>query len=158
MNTETIRIQKLLKRNWDGPMWYGTTIRKTLKDISWEKAFYKPAAFSHNVYEYVKHMSCWRKYVVEYLKGNHTYSVEINSESDWITKYEVSELSWLQALGELEATQTELIEVFEGFTDDRLEETVPGNKYNWYVMLHGLVHHDIYHSAQIAILKKQHHP
>ncbi len=154
MNTETLRIQKLLKRNWEGPMWHGNTINETLKDISWEKAFKKPDGFSHNIYEYVKHMCCWRKFVLEYLKGNDTYPVEINSETDWITKYEANELSWLEALNELETSQNELVNAFGNFTDDRLEEKVPGKKFNWYVMIHGLVHHDIYHSAQIAILKK----
>ncbi len=154
MNPETARIQKLLKRNWDGPMWHGNTIKETLNDISWEKAFHKPANFTHNIYEYVKHMVCWRRFVLEYLKGNDTYSVEINSETDWITKYETSEVSWLQALSELETTQTELLNAFENFSDVRLDETVAGKKFSWYVMIHGLVHHDIYHSAQIAILKK----
>lgn len=154
MNTEKTRIQKLLKRNWDGPMWHGTNLQEILKDISWEKAYHKPANFSHNIYEYVKHMSCWRKFVLEYLKANNTYSVEINSETDWITKYEISELSWLQALNELETNQIELANAFEKFTDEKLEELVPGKKFSWYVMIHGLVHHDIYHSAQIAVLKK----
>jgi len=154
MNTEVTRIQKLLKRNWDGPMWHGNTISETLKDINWQKAFQKPAGFSHNIYEYVKHMSCWRKFVIEYLKENNTYSVEINSETDWITKYDPTEASWQEALNELNATQTELLTLFEKFTDEKLDETVAGKKFSWYVMIHGLVHHDIYHSAQIALLKK----
>ena len=154
MANETARIQKLLKRNWEGPMWHGNTIKEALKDVSWEKAYYKPANFSHNIYEYVKHMCCWRRFVTEYLKGNNTYSVEMNSETDWITKYEQTEVSWLEALNELENSQTELVNAFGGFTDEKLDEQVPGKKFSWYVMIHGLVHHDIYHSAQIAILKK----
>ncbi|HLP51265.1 MAG TPA: DinB family protein [Chitinophagales bacterium] len=154
MNTETIRIAKLLKRNWQGPMWHGNTVQEILKDINWQMAFNKPPHFSHNIYEYVRHMHCWRRFVIEYLKGNNTYSVEINSEADWVTNYEPTEASWLAALQQLETSQTELVNAFEGFSDEKLEELVPGKKFNWYVMIHGLVHHDIYHSAQIALLKK----
>ncbi len=156
MNTETLRIQKLLKRNWDGPMWYGSNLQETLKDITTEVAFNKPAGFSHNIYEYVRHLSCWRNFVLQYLKGNNSYAVDINSEADWATNYEATADSWKAALSELETLQNELVNAFETFTDVQLEETVPGKKFNWYTMLHGLIHHDIYHSGQIVILKK--HP
>ncbi len=154
MNTETLRIQKLLKRNWHGPMWHGNNIQEILKDITTEMAFYKPAGLSHNIYEYVKHMGCWRNFVLQYLKGNTAYSVEINSETDWVTNYEANEESWKAALSELQTLQTELIDAFETFTDAQLEEPVFGKKFNWYTMIHGLIHHDIYHSAQIAQIKK----
>lgn len=154
MNTEAARIQKLLKRNWDGPMWYGSNLQETLKDITAQVAFNKPVGYSHNVYEYVKHLSCWRNFVLQYLKGNNTYSVELNSETDWATNYEATPESWQQATNELETLQQELVAIFENITDAQLEETVPGKKFNWYTMLHGLIHHDIYHSGQIVILKK----
>lgn len=155
MTTETTRLKKLLSRNWDGPMWYGNNLAETLKGISWQQAFVKPTGFKHNIYEYVKHLHCWRTFVTEYLKGNNTYTVELNSETDWVKNYEATEESWLQALTDLQNSQTELMAALEPFTDERLEETVPGKKFNWYVMLHGLVHHDIYHSGQISLLKKQ---
>lgn len=154
IQTESGRIQKLLTRNWNGPMWHGNTLKEVLKDISWEKAFYKPGNFSHNIYEYVMHMVCWRKFVLEHLKGNTVYSVEINSETDWVTQYEKTKESWMLALNELENNQNELAKAFENFSDEKLEQLVPGKKFNWYTMIHGLIHHDIYHSAQISILKK----
>ncbi|MES2621877.1 MAG: DinB family protein [Bacteroidota bacterium] len=154
MNTETGRIQKLLKRNWEGPMWHGGDLKEILEGITWEKAFQKSGNSSHNVYELVKHMCCWRKFVIEHLKGNTSYSVELNSETDWIVQYEQSEVSWKRALEELEANQTELGKAFENFPEEKLDELVPGKKFNWYVIIHGCVHHDIYHSAQISILKK----
>jgi uncharacterized damage-inducible protein DinB len=154
MQTESIRIHKLLSRNWNGPMWHGNTIKEVLKDISWEKSFYKPANFSHNIYEYVMHMVCWRRFGLEHLKGNTIYAVEINSETDWVTQYEKTKESWMIALNDLENNQNELLKAFENFSDEKLTELVPGKKFNWYTMIHGLIHHDIYHSAQISILKK----
>lgn len=154
METESKRIYKLLSRNWNGPMWHGNALKEVLKDISWEKAFCKPGNFSHNIYEYVMHMVCWRKFVLEHLKGNTVYSVELNSETDWFTEYEKTKQSWMMALNDLENNQNELLKAFENFSDEKLTEPVPGKKFNWYTMIHGLIHHDIYHSAQISLLKK----
>ncbi|MDB5284370.1 MAG: hypothetical protein JWO06_3445 [Bacteroidota bacterium] len=154
MNTEISRISKLLKYNWEGPMWYGGNLKTVLTGITNDKAFHKPGAGSHNIYELVTHMSCWRKFVLENLKGNEAYSVEINSEVDWLTKYEPTEATWQNALNEFERNQTELIDALTTFEDSKLDELVPGKKFSWYILIHGVLHHDIYHSAQISILKK----
>lgn len=124
------------------------------KDLSWEQAYKKPANFSHNIYEYVRHMHCWRVFVLEQLRGHQDYRVELNSEEDWITQYEPTEVNWLKALADLEQSQKDLDEALAGFDDGRLEETVPGRNFKWYAMLHGVIHHDIYHSAQIGLLLK----
>jgi len=36
----------------------------------------------------------------------------------------------------------------------RLEEITPGTSYSNYVLLHGVIQHDLYHAGQIALLKK----
>ena len=154
MQTEIERIKKLFVRNWSGPMWHGATLQEILKDISWQAAFRKPENFSHNIYEYVLHMLCWRKFSLEHLCGNSSYTVDINSETDWVVKYEPTEAAWQQVLKELEENQNALEQVLEKFDNGKLEERVPGKKFSWYVLLHGAVHHDIYHSAQISLLKK----
>lgn len=153
-NAETLRLQKLLKRSWEGPMWHGTDINKALKGITWEKAFQKSLKNAHNIYELVQHMLCWRRFVIEQLKGNTTYYVGLNSEMDWITQYDKTEAVWKEALDELEKNQKALMSAFKKMNDKKLEEAVPGKKFTWYVLLHGVIHHDIYHSAQISLLKK----
>jgi hypothetical protein len=99
-------------------------------------------------------MNCWRKFVLEHLNGNTPYSVEINSETDWVMKYEASESVWLKAISDLEKNQSNLQTALENLNEEQLDELVPGKKFSWYVLVHGLIHHDIYHSAQISLLKK----
>lgn len=154
MKTESERIQGLLKDSWSGDMWHGANLAQILKDISWQKAFEKPSAGSHNIYELVSHMYTWRHFVVEQLKGHEAYKVALNSEVDWPTIYEHTEKSWKDILHKLEKSQAELEELLAHITDAKLEEVVAGRKFTWYTLLHGLLHHDIYHSAQIATLKK----
>jgi len=154
MATETKRIYDLLQRDWNGPMWHGPNLSEVLNGIDWQKAFAKPGAGSHNIYELVRHMSCWRKFVLEHLNGNTDYKVELNSETDRPTQYEKTEASWKEALAELDKNQADLLEAFQNFDEQLLNNPVPGKKFNWYTFIHGLIHHDIYHSGQISILKK----
>ena len=154
MDTETARIKKLLERSWTGPMWHGGTLIEILKDINWHAAFAKPENASHNIYEYVQHMNTWRRFTIEQLKGNSSFAIEINSAEDWPTNYEATESTWQKALQDLESNQSALTSGIENITDDKLDELVPGRKFKCYALLHGIIHHDIYHSAQISLLKK----
>lgn len=154
MAAEVERIKKLFKNNWNGITWHGTNLQEILKDITWQQAFARPAGFNHNIYQYVMHMACWRKFVWENLNGNSGYKVELNSELDWVTVYEANETTWKNALNELAQNQENLSAALELVKEEQLDEIVPGKKFRWYILLHGVIHHDIYHSAQIAILKR----
>ena len=153
MSAELKHIRAMLKNNWDGSMWYGTNLSSVLKDINAEKAFQKPTAGSHNIYELAAHLLCWRTFVIEMLKGNAGYKVEINSEQDWPTAYQPTDISWNEALNHLEKSQTELMNLLNAFDESKLGELVEGRDFKYHVLLNGVLHHDIYHSGQISILK-----
>src|ERR1700733_11398346 len=142
METELARIEKLLNNSWNGTMWHGDNVSNILAGIKWQKAFVKPGAGSHTIYELVQHMICWRKFVLENLKGNISYKVGLNSELDWPTKYEKNEANWKQTLTELEKNQAELLKALKKLDDKKLDELVPGKKFTWYIFLHGIIHHD----------------
>lgn len=99
-------------------------------------------------------MNAWRRFVVEHLNGNSNYSIEINSPEDWPVNYEIGEAEWKHFLGQLQTTQEQLLRNLDSVTDEQLDNMVPNKKFRWYVFLHGVLHHDIYHSAQVSLLKK----
>lgn len=154
MSAELKHIRAMLKNNWDGSMWYGNNLSSVLKGIDAEKAFQKPTAGSHNIYELAVHLLCWRTFVIEMLKGNAAYKVEINSEQDWPKVYEQTAITWSEAQSQLEKSQTELMNLLDAFDESKLGELVAGRDFKYHVLLNGVLHHDIYHSGQIAILKK----
>ena len=154
MRSETSRIQQLLKDSWDGRMWHGANLKYVLTGVDAEKAFRKPAAGSHNIYELVMHMYCWRNFVYEHLNGNVDFKTELNSALDWPVNYETTEENWQHALDLLNKSQDDLVEVFSKLEEGMLDESMHGRKFSWYDFIHGMIHHDIYHSGQIAILKK----
>ena len=137
-----------------GFMWHGNNLKEILKGVDAEKAFRKPAAGAHNIYELVMHMYCWRNFVYEHSAGNADYKVELNSIADWPVGYEETEANWNNALQLLEKSQSCLVEVVSKINDEQLNESMHGRKFTWYHFLHGVIEHDIYHSAQISMLKK----
>ena len=47
-----------------------------------------------------------------------------------------------------------LAEGLEALTDEDLARTVPGSNFTFKQMIHGTIHHNLYHAGQINILKK----
>jgi uncharacterized damage-inducible protein DinB len=54
----------------------------------------------------------------------------------------------------LAKTQQQLMSVLEEFNDSILRERVSERKYNFKVLLYGLVQHEAYHAGQIAYAMK----
>ena len=67
---------------------------------------------------------------------------------------DTSEAAWENALAELERGHRQLRQSISALSDDRLGNIVPGKEDSVYVLLHGIVQHDLYHAGQIALLKK----
>jgi hypothetical protein len=54
----------------------------------------------------------------------------------------------------MKRTHDTLVNTAAALPEARLRERVPGKKYDFYHMLHGVAQHELYHAGQIAILKK----
>ena len=55
----------------------------------------------------------------------------------------------------LEAAVNMVLDELAGWSDEDLESTVPGKDCKFRQMLHGAVHHNLYHAGQISLLKKK---
>lgn len=76
------------------------------------------------------------------------------TEKDWDTSADGNEASWTRATENLFQTCEQLAEAIAGFDDSRLKDTVPGRRYDFYYLFHGIVQHSLYHGGQIAMLKR----
>jgi hypothetical protein len=97
-------------------------------------------------------MSAWESVVRRRLLGESVS--DLAPEQDWPAVTNVTEPAWRKTLEELEKSHLQTRQVIAQLTDERLDDTVPGKGYSVYVMLHGLVQHDLYHAGQIALLRK----
>lgn len=139
------KITKLLERSFDQQPWYGPSVMDTLKGISAEAANNR-LPNSHSIIEIVLHMTAWRTFVTQQLKGN---PIELSDQENF-----PNPTVWEEALAGLNKSQTELLDALKAFPEERLNDKVPLREYRFHFMLNGIVQHDVYHTGQIALLKK----
>ena len=152
--SETQRIRDQLRAAYDGSPWYGDSVTEILDGVSAADAAGHPVSDAHSIWELVLHMAHWRRVALEALAGQSIADYGADVAGDWRTPEKISEEAWAEARDELRRTQDELLAALATTGDERLEQTVPGREYPFYVLLHGVVQHDVYHAGQIAILKK----
>ena len=65
-----------------------------------------------------------------------------------------SEAAWRKAVSDTRRIHDKLVRTVSGLSEERLRDRVPGKRYNFYHLLHGIAQHELYHAGQMAILKK----
>lgn len=151
---EIKRIAKILKHVYAAEAWHGPSVKEVLADVTPELAVKRLSPRLHNIAELVIHLTNWRTFTLEKLTGSLTYDIILNSEADWSVVNELTNEHWQEMLDNLEDTQTELLEIVEKFSPQKINDIVPGRRYSFYILLHGIIQHDIYHSGQMAQIKK----
>ena len=156
MNTECLRIADQLHRAFYGEAWHGPSLREVLTGATAERASNHPAGHAHSIWELVLHIRTWTNAGVQ-AAGGVPVPASVNDlppEQDWPPVKEKTEAEWKAALEQLFETAKELEGIVRSSNDAWLLETVPGRKYNFYFLFHGIVQHSLYHAGQIALLKK----
>jgi len=148
---EIKRIDDQLRRAFEGHAWHGPSLRELLADVTAEQATARPIPGAHSIWEIALHIAAWHEGVRRRVEGER---VELSPEEDWPPVASTSEAAWQDALAVLERTHTELRRTVSRLADARLQEMVVGKDHSVYVMLHGLIQHNLYHAGQIALLKK----
>jgi uncharacterized damage-inducible protein DinB len=146
--SELDKITRLINKTFYKGAWYGPSVIEVLQGINQENSN-KKLPHTHSIISLVTHMTSWRNYVIK----------KLNNEND----FEVSEAlnfpvttDWLSALEDLYKSQRDLLAAIESFPETRLSELVPNTtyKYTFYTLIHGIIHHDIYHIGQIILIRK----
>jgi len=149
--TEVERIVDQMDRAFSGNAWHGPPLMALLEGISAENASKHVIQDAHSIWELVHHIGAWNMIVKRRLEGE---KLEITPELDWPPVWEVSEPAWKRALENLVESRARLRALVSNIDDTQLETPAPGGTERRYVVLHGIVQHDLYHAGQIAILKK----
>jgi uncharacterized damage-inducible protein DinB len=148
MESEIERIISLLKQTFEKGAWHGPSVKEGLQGITEEQALQK-LPDTHSILELVGHMTAWRHFVERRIKGDISYSVspEMNFPKGQ---------TWQENLENLDKSQEALLASLEKFPPGKLPEQVPntGNGATYYSLLHGIIHHDLYHTAQIILIRK----
>lgn len=150
--SEVERILDQMDRAFAGEAWHGPNLTRLLEGVTAQEAVQHPIAGAHSIWELVNHIAAWNEIMRRELEGE---ALEINTEMDWPGVGEASEAAWKAALGKLRENRARIRKKVATLRDEQLDEKPAARTENTrYVMLHGLVQHDLYHAGQIAILKK----
>jgi uncharacterized damage-inducible protein DinB len=156
--SEIHRIIDQLEREHEGDPWHGSPLSDILQGIDAVTAARRPLPGAHSIWELVLHMTGWKNEVRKRLGGAPAGEP---AEGDWPDVGEPTDTRWRAALEALEAAHRNLIaavrllpepKLFDPTNDPR--DRPLGVGVTHYVLLHGIVQHDVYHSGQIALLKK----
>jgi uncharacterized damage-inducible protein DinB len=141
-----------LKNIHDGEAWHGPSLKEILSGLSAQEAAARPLTRAHSIWELTRHIAGWEDVFIRRLAGEALNEPE---EGDFPAVTDASEDAWRQTLTRFDNIHRRLIDTVSGLTDERLRETVDGKDYTIGYMLRGIVRHHVYHSGQIAVLKKK---
>jgi uncharacterized damage-inducible protein DinB len=156
--TEIDRILDELAREHDGDPWHGSPLLHILDGVTAASASARPIPDGHSIWELLLHITAWKNEVRRRLSGAPAADPE---EGDWPDAGEPSETRWHEARERLQRAHDDLRSAIRAFPEEKLytaindpRSTPLGTGVSYYVLLHGIVQHDVYHAGQIAILKK----
>jgi|SRR5712672_355617 len=153
MNAECLRIAGQLRYAFEGKAWHGSAVMELLQGVGAAQAGSHPIKGAHSIADLVMHIGVWEQVALDAIKGT-PMPKALPPEQDFPAAATGQESEWQQEVQQLADRNRRLCNAIESFGDERLEEIVPGRKYNFYTLLHGVVQHSLYHAGQIALLRK----
>ena len=151
--SEATTISAMLKSISHGPAWHGPSVLDALEGVSASQATQKPLAGAHSLWEILLHMNAWQDYTLSVANG--ADGGELQGETDWPpVPAGPAEDEWEAAQRQFDGGGQEIRELIMHFDDAKMHETVSGREFPMKVLLHGIVHHNLYHCGQIAVLRK----
>jgi uncharacterized damage-inducible protein DinB len=149
--SEAGRIADQLQRAFYGNAWHGPAVLELLSDVDAATAADRPLEGVHSIWELLLHMVAWDQAAMTRLCGK---KCQPKGAENFPPVKKITESKWRAAVVSANRTHDQLVKMVEGLSESRLRDRVPGKRYDFYHMLHGIAQHELYHAGQIAILKK----
>lgn len=151
-SSEPALIADQLRRAFEGDAWHGPALLELLEGMDAATAATKPLPGVHSIWELVLHIAAWDAAACRRLAGE-KWQLEGKANFPLVPK-QVTQAAWRKAVAHVKRTHDALVRTVATLPESRLHERVPGKRYDFYFMLHGVAQHELYHAGQIAILKK----
>jgi uncharacterized damage-inducible protein DinB len=149
--SEAGHIADQLRRAFDGSAWHGPALLELLEDVDAATAAARPLPDVHSIWELVLHVAVWDDAALRRLDGKKWQPTGL---ANFPPVNRATEAGWRKAVAVTKRTHDRLVKTVAALPDSRLGDRVPGKRYDFYHMLHGVAQHELYHAGQIAILKK----
>jgi uncharacterized damage-inducible protein DinB len=150
--TESALIADQLRRAFYGNAWHGPALLELLEDVDAAMAAAKPLPGVHSIWELVLHVAVWDNAASRRLRGEKFQPTGLANFP--LVPQKTNAAAWQKAIADAKRIHDALVKTVAVLPDSSLRGRVPGKKYDFAHMLHGVVQHELYHAGQIAILKK----
>jgi uncharacterized damage-inducible protein DinB len=150
-SSEPVLIADQLHRAFEGDAWHGPALLELLRGMDAATAAARPLDNVHSIWALVLHVAAWDDAAYRRLGGE---KVQLTGTANFPVAPKPTEASWHKAIADVKHTHDVLVKAVAALPESRLRERVPGKRYDFYYMLHGVAQHALYHAGQIAILKK----
>jgi len=149
--SEPALLADQLRRAFEGDAWHGPALLEVLQNVDAGTAVARLLPDVHSIWELVLHIAAWDGAACRRLAGE-KWQPEGMANFPLVPK--PTEAAWHKAIAHAKRTHDVLVKVVAALPEARLRERVPGKRYDFHFMLHGVAQHELYHAGQIAILKK----
>jgi hypothetical protein len=151
--SEIARIARLLTQSVEGKPYHGPSLLGALDGITAEVALERLPWSAHSVWELALHVKAELQYARAVIEG--TAGPWIAGETTWSTPPEASDEAWASVLRELRRESRALVRTVAKLDDAILSQKPIRVQGPYYRMLHGTLHHIVFHTGQRSLLAGQ---
>ena len=157
MPKEVARLANQIRRACNGHLngqpWSGPSASDVLLGVNTEMAKAHPIPGAHSIWELVRHMTVWAEVACRRIAGE---IVEPTSDEDYPPPTgDQHALDWEEDRMMFHIAHDDLANAVEALDDDALNtRLVSRENHTIYITAHGVAQHVLYHTGQIALLKR----
>jgi len=133
-----------MEQAYDKKAWHGTTLRGSLRGVTYKEALWRPSPKHHNIQELVKHCAYWKYAVRRRLTSEKRGSFELEG-SNWFHQDAHGVDDWKNDIALLQKEHKLLLTTVASLKSDKIRRMD---------MVYGIASHDLYHAGQIQLLKR----
>lgn len=146
-----------LKSVQNGKLWMGRTFDRLLNQVNEETAFVRPLPDMHSVAELISHLTFWREECLLKIRTGQGSKTD-DSPENWLPNKILRQAGWATLKAEHDRTLAELLSLLEArndvFLDEIYYDTDYKGEYPYRFLIHGMLHHDLYHLGQLGLIMK----
>jgi len=154
MNPEVALLLRMIDEAYEKKAWHGPNLRGSLRGVTAREAVWRPGKGRHNIQEIVVHAAYWKYAVRRRLLGEKRGSFPYKG-SNWFVRPGPGKSFHLTEDLRLLAEEHRLLRgAIATIPPSALHATTGRGTVSNLTLIYGIASHDIYHAAQIQLLKR----
>ncbi|MGC2173291.1 MAG: DinB family protein [Candidatus Sulfotelmatobacter sp.] len=139
-SSEPALLADQLRRAFEGNAWHGPALLELLEDVDAATAAARPVHDAHSIWELVLHIAAWDGAACRRLAGE---KIQLTGRANFPVVRKPTDAAWRSAVAQARRRHDVLVKTVTALPEARLRERVPGKRYDFYHILHGVAQHEL---------------